>query len=68
MTRTYIYMKEAADRVMIADLVARYVWALDYGTPEEWANVFTPDGILRGAPMACRALSGASTWWSLPLI
>ncbi len=45
MSRTEQYLQEAADRTMIADLLARYVWAIDYGTAEEWANVFTPDGV-----------------------
>jgi len=49
MSRSDAYMSDAADRVMIADLVARYVWALDYGTAEEWAGVFTPNGILQGS-------------------
>ena len=45
MARSDAYLSEAADRVMITDLLARYVWAADYGTAEEWADVFTPDGI-----------------------
>jgi len=45
MPRTDKYVQEAADRVMITDLLARYVWAADYGTAEEWADVFTPDGV-----------------------
>jgi hypothetical protein len=44
MARSDTYLSDAADRVMIADLLARYVWAADYGTPEEWADQFTPDG------------------------
>lgn len=39
------YMQDAADRVMITDLLARYVWAADYGKPEDWADLFVPDGI-----------------------
>ena len=35
MTRTNIYMKETANSVMITDLVAPNVWALDYGTYED---------------------------------
>ena len=55
MSRTDDYMANAADRVMIADLLARYVWAADYGTPEEWADLFTPDGVFAGADggLAC---------------
>lgn len=45
MPRSDQYMQDAADRVMITDLLARYVWAVDYGTPGDWADVFTPDGV-----------------------
>ena len=45
MPRSNEYLQDAADRVMITDLLARYVWAADYGTAEQWADVFTPDGV-----------------------
>ncbi len=45
MLRSDNYLHEAADRVMITDLLARYVWAIDYGTAQQWADVFTPDGV-----------------------
>jgi len=45
MPRSNEYLQDAADRVMITDLLARYVWAADYGTAEQWAGVFTPDGV-----------------------
>ena len=48
MSRTQRYLEEAADRLMIMDLLARYVWAIDYGVAEEWAEVFTVDGVLLG--------------------
>ena len=36
------YIAEAADRVMILDLLGRYAFAADYGTgnPSEWASFF----------------------------
>lgn len=34
------------DRALIEDLQARYLFALDFGDPEAYANTFTPDGIL----------------------
>ena len=42
-----IYIQEAADRVMIQDLLGRYAFAADYGTgnPESWAALFIEDGI-----------------------
>jgi hypothetical protein len=49
MSRHNQYLEDAADRVMITDLLARYVWAADYGSADEWANVFTPDGIFGSA-------------------
>ena len=45
MTRTAEYLEAAADRVMIKDLLARYAWEIDHGTPEGFAAVFTEDGI-----------------------
>ena len=45
MTRTAEYLEAAADRVMIKDLLARYAWEVDHGTPEGFAAVFTEDGI-----------------------
>ena len=59
MSRTDDYMANAADRVMIADLLARYVWAADYGTPEEWADLFTPDGVFAGADGGLRVFGRA---------
>ena len=40
------YIAEAADRVMILDLLGRYAFAADYGTgnPSEWASLFVEDG------------------------
>ncbi len=34
------------DRAMIEDLQARYLFALDFGDPEAYANTFTEDGVL----------------------
>ena len=40
------YMQKAADRTMIADLLGRYAFAIDYepGDPDAWAALFTADG------------------------
>jgi len=40
------YIQEAADRVMIQDLLGRYAFAIDYDThdPGAWAALFTEDG------------------------
>jgi ketosteroid isomerase-like protein len=36
------------DRFAITDLFARYAWAYDCGDAEEYAAVFTPDGVMAG--------------------
>ena len=40
------YIQEAADRIMIQDLLGRYAFAADYGKgdPESWAALFIDDG------------------------
>ena len=40
------YIQEAADRVMIQDLLGRYAFAIDYETndPGAWAALFAEDG------------------------
>jgi hypothetical protein len=40
------YIQEAADRVMIQDLLGRYAFAIDYDShdPAAWAALFTEDG------------------------
>ena len=40
------YIQEAADRMMIQDLLGRYAFAADYGRgkPESWAALFIEDG------------------------
>ena len=50
------YIQEAADRVMIQDLLGRYAFAADYGTgnPESWAALFIEDGIF-GIPKSMGA-------------
>jgi hypothetical protein len=45
MNRPPGWLEAAADRVMIQDLLARYVWEIDHGTPEGFAALFTPDGV-----------------------
>lgn len=46
MDRDERYLQEAADRVMIQDLLGRYAFAIDYetGDPGAWAALFTEDG------------------------
>ncbi|MDP6344615.1 MAG: nuclear transport factor 2 family protein [Alphaproteobacteria bacterium] len=39
------YLRLAADRVMIQDLLARYAWEVDHGRPEAFAALFTADGV-----------------------
>ena len=39
----------AADDFEIRQLIARYSWALDTKDSDEMGNVFTPDGVFRGA-------------------
>ena len=64
-----IYIQEAADRVMIQDLLGRYAFAADYGTgnPESWAALFIEDGIFeipkismvaRGRPALTKFMDG----------
>lgn len=43
--RSTRYLQAAADRVMIQDLIARYAWEIDHGTPAAWAALFTSDGV-----------------------
>jgi len=40
------YIQEAADRIMIQDLLGRYAFAADYGKgdPETWAALFIEEG------------------------
>ncbi len=40
------YLLEAADRIMIQDLLGRYAFAADYahGDPHAWSSLFTEDG------------------------
>ena len=45
MIRNDEYLIMAADRTMIQDLLARYAWEIDHGSPEGFATVFTEDGI-----------------------
>ena len=47
------YIAEAADRVMILDLLGRYAFAADYYS--EWASLFVEDGIDAGLQVTGRA-------------
>ena len=53
MARSPDYIAQAADRVMIMDLLARYAWEIDHGSPEGWADVFTADGVFEGPIPGC---------------
>ncbi|MBL6750557.1 MAG: nuclear transport factor 2 family protein [Nevskia sp.] len=46
MARDEKYLREAADRIMIQDLLGRYAFAIDYAThnPMEWAELFVEIG------------------------
>lgn len=57
MSRSMEYLTEAADRIMIHDLLARYAMAIDHGTPEGFAAVFTKDGIFE-APQSGMSVQG----------
>jgi hypothetical protein len=63
------YIQEAADRVMIQDLLGRYAFAADYGSgnPESWVALFTEDGrfevpaislVAEGRPALTRFIDG----------
>lgn len=54
MSRTPAYLSGAADRVMIQDLLARYAWELDHGSPEGWADAFTVHGIFEAPNLGFR--------------
>lgn len=51
------WLDAAADRVMIQDLLARYAWEIDHGTPEGFAALFTEDGVFE-VPQAKVHVSG----------
>jgi hypothetical protein len=48
------YLEGAAHRVMIQDLLARYAWELDHGSPQAWAQCFTPQGIFEAPALGFR--------------
>jgi len=41
-------MLDAADKLEILELAARYNHAIDFGDGEAWADTFTPDGVFKG--------------------
>jgi len=55
MGRSAEYLEAAADRVMIQDLLARYAWEIDHGTPEGFAATFSPDGVFGIPALSLRA-------------
>jgi hypothetical protein len=54
MSRPADYLHAAADRVMIQDLLARYAWELDHGSPERWADSFTERGVFEAPKLGFR--------------
>lgn len=54
MTRSADYLKTAADRTMMQDLLARYAWEIDHGSPEGYAALFTRDGFFEAAELKLR--------------
>jgi hypothetical protein len=54
MRRNETFIEGAADRVMIQDLLARYAWELDHGSPTGWADTFTPEGVLEAPDLGFR--------------
>ena len=63
------YIQEAADRIMIQDMLGRYAFAADYGTgdPDAWATLFVEDGrfeipeislVAAGRPALCKFMDG----------
>lgn len=48
------YLEEAADRMMIQDLLGRYAWEIDHGTPGGWADLFTAEGVFEVPVMRLR--------------
>ena len=54
MSRRTEYLEAAADRVMIQDMLARYAWEIDHGTPEGFAAVFAEDGVFEVVALKLR--------------
>jgi len=54
MTRDQTYLAAAADRVMILNLLGRYAWELDHGSPTSWAECFTEDGVFEAPNLKFR--------------
>ena len=64
-----------ADHLEILNLLARYAHAIDFGTPEEWADCFTDDAEFDARPVAhcrtreeliefCRLVAGNTRHWT----
>lgn len=54
------YLEAAADRIMIQDLLARYAWELDRGSPEAWSLCFTHEGVFEAPSLGFRVAGRAS--------
>jgi uncharacterized protein (TIGR02246 family) len=42
-----VQLQYLMDRIAVEDTMAKYAKAVDYGTPEEYAALFTEDGLVR---------------------
>lgn len=51
-------LQDIADRTLIRELMDRYGLVHDSGTPEEYADLFTPDGEIAVAPGAAPLVKG----------
>lgn len=49
------YLQRAADRVMILDLLGRYAWECDRGSPDALAGLFLEDGVLEAPALGLYA-------------
>ena len=54
-SRSAEYLQQAADRVMIQDLLGRYAWECDHGSPEAVAGLFVENGVLEAPALGLYA-------------
>jgi hypothetical protein len=53
--RSVEYLQQSADRVMIMDLLGRYAWECDHGSPEAVAALFVENGVLEAPALGLYA-------------
>ena len=58
--RSAEYLQQAADRVMLLDLLGRYAWECDHGSPDAVAGLFTDDGVLEAPTLGLYAAGRAT--------